>query len=226
VLEAHIISHFLLHPLTYDILIKQNKTIVATFGQLFTSGAQVNPVYPVYLPVRSNTTATVLVSQLGSNTSQIAFTIKAPNGTTIYQRSTGTNFTSDTTFATFCLIGGCPSSTSLKLTITMTDSHGDGRSGNVLAIRQNNTVVGTFGSAFIDGDSTPPVNMIVQGNLRAQIIVSTLGSWTDKIGFVAKAPNCHHLLTHGRNILCHDYFQNILSTGRMYNSTQHHLLPD
>ena len=164
----------------------QNDAIVSTFGQLFTSGAQVNPIY---LQVRSNSTATVLVSQLGSNTSQIGFTIKAPNGTTIHQRASGNNFTTGTSFVTFCLIAVCPAPTNLKLTITMSDSYGDGWNGNVLGIRQNNSIVGTFGSTFVSGYSTSPVDIVVQGNLRTQIIVNTLGSYTSEVGFVVKAPN-------------------------------------
>lgn len=75
-------------------------------------------------------------------------------------------------------MGGCPEPTTLKLTITMTDSYGDGWNGNILAIRQNNTIIGTFGSTFTEGSSTSPVYIVVQGSLRAQIIVSTIGSYT------------------------------------------------
>lgn len=60
----------------------------------------------------------------------------------------------------------------------MTDSYGDGWNGNILAIKQNNTVKGTFGSAFTSGSTTPNVYIVVQGNIKAQIVVSTLGSWT------------------------------------------------
>lgn len=56
---------------------------------------------------------------------------------------------------------------SIELTIIMTDSYGDGWNGNILAIRQNNIIVGTFGSKFLYGTSPAPVKITVQGNVRA-----------------------------------------------------------
>lgn len=46
----------------------------------------------------------------------------------------------------------------------MTDSFGDGWNGNVIAIKQNNIVVGTFGVQFNSGFSYGPIFMVVQGN--------------------------------------------------------------
>ena len=71
----------------------------------------------------------------------------------------------------------------------MTDSFGDGWKSNVLGIRQNNAIVGHFGNIFTTGSSSGPVSVIVQGNLSTQIVVVTLGTKTNEIGFVVKAPN-------------------------------------
>lgn len=59
----------------------------------------------------------------------------------------------------------------------MTDSYGDGWSGNVIGIKQNNTIVGTFGNSFTTGSSSGPVYIAVQGNREAQIVVTTLGNF-------------------------------------------------
>lgn len=52
--------------------------------------------------------------------------IKSANGTTLYQRNGGDKFNASTIFATFCLSGLCPDYSTFVLTITMTDSSGDG----------------------------------------------------------------------------------------------------
>ena len=61
----------------------------------------------------------------------------------------------------------------------MTDSKGDGWNGNVLAIKQNDTIPGTFGSAFTAGSTTDPVYIRVQVNLGVQVVVSQLGAATN-----------------------------------------------
>lgn len=61
----------------------------------------------------------------------------------------------------------------------MTDSFGDGWEGTVLGIKQNDTIVGTFGNGFTSGGSSGPVYIVVQGNLETQVVVTTLGSWTN-----------------------------------------------
>lgn len=78
---------------------------------------------------------------------------------------------------------------SIKLSISMTDSYGDGWNGNVLAIKQNDAVVGTFGSLFTTGTTSGPVFITVQGNVEAKIVVSTFGTWTEEVGFTVTAPN-------------------------------------
>lgn len=52
----------------------------------------------------------------------------------------------------------------MNLTIIMTDLKGDGWNGNVLAVRQNNTVVGTFGLNFSSGSSYGPVYVSINSN--------------------------------------------------------------
>lgn len=99
------------------ILLLHQNYIVGTFGETFKTGYLINPVY---ILVKANVTCNIFVSQLGSATSEIGFIVKSPNGTTIYQRTNGTAFTSSTVFASFCLMGGCPPPTTLNLTITMT----------------------------------------------------------------------------------------------------------
>jgi hypothetical protein len=69
--------------------------------------------------------------------------------------------------------------TFINLTITMTDSKGDGWNGNVLAIRQNNTVVGLFGSLFTSGSSSGPINIRVNARFETHIVVFRKGSMTD-----------------------------------------------
>ena len=68
----------------------------------------------------------------------------------------------------------------------MSDSFGDGWNGNILGIKQNNTIIGTFGSGFVTGFSSGPVYVNVQANVLAQIVVVVLGSWTKEIGFNVK----------------------------------------
>lgn len=108
----------------------------------------------------------------------MGFIIKALNGTVIHQRTAGTVFTSTTVFGTFCPMGGCASLSGFNLTITMTDSNGDGWEGTVLGIKQNGVLVGTFGSAFTFGRSSGPIYITLQTGMEAQIVVSALGVYT------------------------------------------------
>ena len=118
---------------------------------------------------------------MGSNTQEIGFTITAPNGTVFHQRTSGAAYPPSIIFSIFCPVSGCaaPSPSYIALTITMTDSFGDGWNSNVLAIRQNNKIVGFFGNTFTTGSSSGPVSVIVQGNLATQIVVATLGTKTN-----------------------------------------------
>lgn len=141
--------------------IMQNDTFVQSFGETFTYGMLTEPVYVL---VQGNRFAQIYVNQLGSGTPEVGFVVKSPSGTTLCQKSVGTAFYSSTLFPRFCVAGGCPTPATLNLTILIYDSYGDGWNGNVLGIKQNNTIVGTFGSNFYWGTSMPPAYLVVQGN--------------------------------------------------------------
>ena len=159
---------------------------MGTFGAAFTTGASSGPLY---VAVLGNFQTQIFVSTLGTKTNEVGFVVKASNGTTIYTRSNGSTFASTTTFSTFCPLGGCPSTSSYIITITMTDSVGDGWNGNILSIMQNDTFVQSFGETFTYGMLTEPVYVLVQGNRFAQIYVNQLGSGTPEVGFVVKSPS-------------------------------------
>jgi hypothetical protein len=55
--------------------------------------------------------------------------------------------------------------TNAILTVSMTDSFGDGWNGNVLAFKQNGQVVAKFGDTFITGSSVAPINFTINGKL-------------------------------------------------------------
>lgn len=122
------------------ISIKQNNNVVGTFGGSFTSGGSSGPVYMI---IQGNLTAQIIVSQLGTKTNEVAFTIKAPNGTTLHQRNSGNTFAANELIEVFCILGGCPATT--WVTVTMTDSGSNGWNGNILGFKQNGDFVGTFG---------------------------------------------------------------------------------
>jgi hypothetical protein len=67
----------------------------------------------------------------------------------------------------------------MNLTITMLDSWGDGWNGNVLGIKQNNVIVGTFGSGFSTGRTFGPAYIIVNNTLETQIVVVQKGNYTN-----------------------------------------------
>ena len=62
------------------------------------------------------------------------------------------------------------------LNITMTDSFGDGWNGNILTIKQNSTVLGSFGGNFTNRSSMGPVYIQVPGNMSTQIAVGQMGA--------------------------------------------------
>lgn len=76
-----------------------------------------------------------------------------------------------------------------NLTITMTDSFGDGWNGNVIGIRQNNTIVATFGGSFTSGSAAGPILIQIYGRTETRIVVSQLGSKPEEVGFTITAPN-------------------------------------
>lgn len=68
-------------------------------------------------------------------------------------------------------------------TIDMTDSWGDGWNGNVMAIRQNGIIVGTFGQGFTTGTVFGPDTIMLCSNVPSDIVVETLGGFTNEVGF-------------------------------------------
>ena len=80
----------------------------------------------------------------------ISFIIKAPNGTTVHQRTSGTVFNASTIFVTLCRVGG-QTSPPLNLIVTMSDSNRDGWNGNVLGIMKNGQLAGSFDAYFTTG---------------------------------------------------------------------------
>lgn len=157
--------------------IKQNNTVVGTFGSAFTSGYSSGPVYIV---VQGSAEAQIVVSTLGSWTAEVGFTVKAPNGTIIHQRSSGTGFTSTQIFATFCPVG-CPVNPNVTYNLYLSDSYGDGWEGNVLAFKQNGAVVSTFTMA--NGSYYGPVAVTLRKLLTVSVVVYTLGNYSTEIGF-------------------------------------------
>lgn len=103
--------------------IKQNGMIVGTFGSAFTYGRSSGPVS---ITIQGSVWAQIVVTQLGSWTSEVGFIISAPNGTIIHQRTNGVTFGSGTIFATFCLNGGCLISPNVAYYLTTRDTAGDG----------------------------------------------------------------------------------------------------
>jgi hypothetical protein len=75
----------------------------------------------------------------------------------------------------------------MNLTITMTDSFGDGWNGNILGIRQNGIIVGTFGQNFRTGRTTTPAIITINSTIETQIVVVQKGNFTHEIGFAVRA---------------------------------------
>jgi len=69
-----------------------------------------------------------------------------------------------------------PDPTSVTLTITMTDSYGDGWEGYIFAVRQNKKTVGTFGVGFTSGTQSGPTYITVKNNAEVQIVVYQVGN--------------------------------------------------
>jgi hypothetical protein len=61
----------------------------------------------------------------------------------------------------------------------MTDSGSNGWESNVIAFRQNNTLVGTFGDAFTSGSSSGPLSFSLISNIPTQIVLKKLGNKTN-----------------------------------------------
>lgn len=49
--------------------------------------------------------------------------------------------------------------------------------------------MGTFGANFYNGYSYGPISMVIETNTRAYVVVSTLGSYSYRVGFVIRDAN-------------------------------------
>ena len=90
----------------------------------------------------------------------------------------------------------CAANNRCPFVIDMFDSFGDGWNGNVLAIQQGGTTQGTFGQGFNTGSTFGPDTIYLCDNLQSQVVVSTLGSWTQEVGFTITDPNGSVVYTH------------------------------
>lgn len=72
----------------------------------------------------------------------------------------------------------------------LNNAYSFGWQGNILAIKQNNTIVGTFGSTF-SSFTTDPVYIVVKANVEAQIVPYNYSGilTTRQVAFTIKAPN-------------------------------------
>lgn len=61
--------------------------------------------------------------------------------------------------------------------ITLSDTYGDGWNGNILSIRQNG-INKQFGAEFKSQKTYGPFIMALQTGVPADIVVSTIGSYT------------------------------------------------
>ena len=53
----------------------------------------------------------------------------------------------------------------------MIDTGGDGWNGNVLGIKQNNTIISTFGEYFTDGSNFSRLSLNVIQNASASVVI-------------------------------------------------------
>lgn len=74
----------------------------------------------------------------------------------------------------------------IEYNITMVDSKGDGWNGNVLAFKQENVIVATFGSGFESGKTYGPQTVRIKNNVQTQIVVVQKGNFTNQVGFTVK----------------------------------------
>jgi len=77
----------------------------------------------------------------------------------------------------------CAVSNQCSYTVNLIDAYGDGWNGNILGFKQGGLIVGTFGQGFTTGTTYGPVSVALCDALPTEIVVSTLGSWTEEVGF-------------------------------------------
>jgi len=112
-----------------------------------------------------------------------------PDGTVLHNRTSGSTFTSWTNFKNFCPIGNCPAAPTVSVNVTMTDSGSNGWNGNIIGFRQNGIIIGQFGSTFTNGSSLGPISFTLNGKINTEVVATTIGNFTNEIGFQLKFSN-------------------------------------
>jgi hypothetical protein len=67
------------------------------------------------------------------------------------------------------------STSTVPLTVSMTDSYGDGWEGSIVGIRQNGVIIAVIGSNFTTGYSLGPYTIQIPANVETQIVLYRLG---------------------------------------------------
>ena len=88
----------------------------------------------------------------------------------------------------------CASENQCEFTVNMTDAFGDGWNGNTIKFVQNGVTVGTVGAGFTTGLNST-ANIRLCGSDSVRVVVGTLGTWTNEVGFTVVAPDGVVLLT-------------------------------
>lgn len=71
----------------------------------------------------------------------------------------------------------------IDMTITMESTSERGWEGNILGVRQNNTLISQFGDQFESGLTSKPITITINSMIQTQIIVVQAGNSTESIGF-------------------------------------------
>lgn len=102
------------------------------------------------------------------------------NNTLIYTRKCKAGvFEPSIIFTSWCPGTSCITPNTTSMFVTLLDSWGDGWSGNTIALKQNGTVVGSFGENFTTGHQYGPVEIVVRRGVDMQVVVGVFGSWTN-----------------------------------------------
>ena len=75
------------------------------------------------------------------------------------------------------------------MTIRMESTSNRGWQGNILGIRQNNTLISEFGDQFESGLTYRPITVTINSRVEVQIVVIQEGNSTDSIGFTIEIGN-------------------------------------
>jgi hypothetical protein len=86
------------------LVIVQNKVTVANLGLEFKSKGTLGPFSVV---LQGNLPAQIVVGYLGTKTNEVGYTVRAPNGTIILTRTSGSTFKGGNVLSTFCPISNC-----------------------------------------------------------------------------------------------------------------------